>query len=57
MRITVWPHSLTLDFLSNLPRVRDLLQTDSEAAFQGDPAALSKEEVIMAYPFIKERSP
>ena len=45
--------SLTLDFLSNLPRVRDLLQTDTEAAYQGDPAALSKEEVILAYPFIE----
>jgi serine O-acetyltransferase len=43
----------TLDFLSNLSRIRDLLQTDTEAAFQGDPAALSKEEVIVAYPFIE----
>jgi serine O-acetyltransferase len=46
-------HALTLEFLSNLPRVRDLLQTDTEAAYQGDPAALSKEEVIVAYPFIE----
>jgi serine O-acetyltransferase len=46
-------HALTLDFLSNLPRVRDLLQTDAEAAYQGDPAALSKEEVIVAYPFME----
>src|SRR5271156_971616 len=45
--------SLTLDFLSSRPRIRDLLATDSEAAFQGDPAALSKEEVIVAYPFIE----
>ena len=44
---------LTLDFLSKLPHVRDLLNTDTEAAFQGDPAALSKEEVIVAYPFIE----
>ncbi len=46
-------HSLTLNFLSNLPHVRDLLQTDTEAAFQGDPAALSREEVIVAYPFVE----
>jgi len=46
-------HSQTLDFLSNLPRVRDLLQTDTEAAFLGDPAALSREEVIVAYPFVE----
>ncbi|MFO1477497.1 MAG: serine O-acetyltransferase [Verrucomicrobiota bacterium] len=44
---------VTLEFLDNLPRIRDLLQTDTEAAFQGDPAALSKEEVIVAYPFIE----
>lgn len=46
-------HALTLEFLSNLPRIRDLLAMDTEAAFQGDPAALSKEEVIVAYPFIE----
>ncbi len=43
----------TLEFLASLPRIRDLLQTDTEAAFKGDPAALSKEEVIVAYPFIE----
>ena len=45
--------SLTLKFLGNLPRVRELLQTDTEAAFDGDPAAFSKDEVIVAYPFIE----
>jgi len=42
--------SIAMEFLSNLPRLRDLLQTDAEAAFNGDPAALSKEEIIVAYP-------
>ncbi len=46
-------HAYTLEFLASLPRIRDLLQTDTEAAFNGDPAALSKEEVIVAYPFIE----
>jgi serine O-acetyltransferase len=45
--------TLTLKFLGNLPRVRELLQTDTEAAYEGDPAAFSKEEVIVAYPFIE----
>ena len=45
--------TLTVEFLASLPLVRDLLQTDTEAAFNGDPAALSKEEVIVAYPFIE----
>jgi serine O-acetyltransferase len=51
------PHDLartiTLKFLGNLPQVRELLQTDTEAAYNGDPAAFSKEEVILAYPFIE----
>ena len=46
-------HSVTLKFLESLPRLRELLQTDMEAAFNGDPAALSKEEVIVAYPFVE----
>ncbi len=45
--------TFTVEFLDSLPRIRDLLQTDAEAAFNGDPAALSKEEVIVAYPFIE----
>jgi len=44
---------LTLDFLGRLPHLREILQTDAEAAFNGDPAALSKEEVIVAYPFME----
>lgn len=44
---------LTLEFLQKLPGLRELLQADAEAAFNGDPAALSKEEVIVAYPFIE----
>jgi serine O-acetyltransferase len=37
-------------FLMRLPEVRALLQTDVEAAFNGDPAARSYEEIILAYP-------
>jgi serine O-acetyltransferase len=40
----------TLEFLGNLPSIREMLQTDAEAAYKGDPAALSKEEIIVAYP-------
>jgi len=44
---------LTTDFLGSLPRVRELLRTDAEAAYAGDPAALSQEEIIVAYPFME----
>ncbi|HSI61816.1 MAG TPA: serine O-acetyltransferase EpsC [Candidatus Saccharimonadia bacterium] len=37
-------------FLATLPDVRRLLQTDVEAAYEGDPAARSYEEIILAYP-------
>src|SRR5207237_9714779 len=46
-------HEHTIEFLSKLPKIRELLQTDAEAAWKGDPAALSKDEVIVAYPFIE----
>ena len=46
-------HHHTMEFLSHLPRIRDVLQADVEAAFNGDPAALSREEVIVAYPCIE----
>ena len=45
--------AVTLDFLGNLARIREILNSDVEAAYNGDPAALSKEEVIVAYPFIE----
>ncbi len=44
---------VTLEFLGQLPKIRELLQTDAEAAYHGDPAALGKDEVIVAYPFIE----
>jgi serine O-acetyltransferase len=46
-------HARTLEFLDSLPRVRELLKTDVEAAYNGDPAALSREEVIVAYPCVE----
>lgn len=44
---------ISFDFLDQLPRLREILQTDAEAAYAGDPAAMSKEEVIVAYPFME----
>lgn len=40
------------DFLSQLPAIRRLLQTDVEAAYEGDPAARNFDEIILAYPGI-----
>ena len=46
-------HNITLGFLDSLPRLRGVLQTDMEAAYDGDPAAKSKEEVLVSYPFVE----
>lgn len=46
-------HELTKEFLREIPRVRELLQTDVEAAFRGDPAARTHDEIIVAYPFVE----
>ena len=40
-------------FLQSLPEVRQLLATDIAAAYEGDPAALSNEEIILSYPCIE----
>jgi len=42
-----------LRFLQALPSVRNLLRTDIEAAYEGDPAAVSNEEIILSYPCIE----
>src|SRR2546423_6001585 len=41
------------DFFAELPNVRRLLWTDIDAAFEGDPAATSYEEIILAYPSLE----
>ena len=46
-------HKITIEFLDSLPRVREILHTDVEAAFNGDPAAASREEIIVSYPFVE----
>jgi len=40
-------------FVSQLPEVRKLLWTDIDAAYEGDPAATSYEEIILAYPSLE----
>jgi serine O-acetyltransferase len=39
-------------FLSQFPALRKLIQTDVTAAYKGDPAARSVEEIIVAYPCV-----
>ena len=41
---------LTVKFMEQIPKVQDLLMKDVDAQLAGDPAAGSKDEVILAYP-------
>lgn len=43
---------LVQEFASQLPKIRLLLDTDIRAAFEGDPAARSVDEVLVCYPGI-----
>jgi serine O-acetyltransferase len=44
---------MTNHLLSQLPKIRRLLKTDIQAAFDGDPAASSYEEIVLSYPGLK----
>ncbi len=42
--------ALTIEFIQRIPQIRALVQTDVEAAYEGDPAATSMDEIIFCYP-------
>ncbi|MCI2098949.1 MAG: hypothetical protein LKJ97_05650 [Succiniclasticum sp.] len=41
---------LALEFLSRIPKIRDLVDSTVQAEFDGDPAAFSTDEIIYCYP-------
>lgn len=41
---------ITYSFLERIPKLREYLYTDVQAAYNGDPAAYSTDEVIFCYP-------
>jgi serine O-acetyltransferase len=43
---------LTATVLAQFPQLRRLIKTDVDSAYQGDPAARSIEEIILAYPCV-----
>ncbi len=42
-----------MESLHGIPHLREILQADMESAYNGDPAAKSKEEIIVSYPFVE----
>jgi serine O-acetyltransferase len=45
-------HIVVRELLEKLPEIRSMLSGDIEAAYSGDPAAVSTEEVILSYPCV-----
>ena len=41
---------ITFEFLGKIPMIREYIETDIQAAYDGDPAAYSKDEIIFSYP-------
>ncbi len=44
--------NVTAQFMSTLPKIREYLDTDVQAAYEGDPAAYGMDEIICSYPGI-----
>ena len=42
--------NLTFAFLDKIPKIREYIETDIQAAFDGDPSAYNKDEIIFTYP-------
>ena len=45
--------SITLAFMQRVLHIREMLTTDLEAAYLGDPAARSVEEILLSYPSVE----
>jgi serine O-acetyltransferase len=41
---------ITRQFISRMPFIKEILETDIESIYDGDPAAYSKAEIIVSYP-------
>lgn len=41
---------ITFEFLGRIPAIREVIETDVQAAYDGDPAAYNKDEIIYSYP-------
>lgn len=48
-----WAEELTIRIMEGLPDIRKTLATDIRAAYEGDPAAKSLEEIMLSYPSLE----
>ncbi|MDP4092207.1 MAG: serine O-acetyltransferase EpsC [Bacillota bacterium] len=45
-------NDITISLMEQLPKIREQLHRDIQAAYEGDPAALTSEEILLSYPSI-----
>ena len=50
LTLTKRAEDITFEFLGKLPMIREYIEMDVEASFEGDPAAYNKDEIIYSYP-------
>ena len=48
--ITLAADRITFEFLEKITKIREYIETDVQAAFDGDPAAYNTDEIICSYP-------
>jgi serine O-acetyltransferase len=44
--------AVVMKLINKMPAIRKIIQTDIQAAYNGDPAAISTEEILLSYPSI-----
>ena len=52
MKFKEQAYCLSITFCNKIPMIREYVDTDLEATFQGDPAAFNKDDIILSYPGI-----
>ncbi|MBD5088850.1 MAG: serine acetyltransferase [Clostridiales bacterium] len=48
--LTIVAQQIALKFASRIPKIREYIDTDLQATFEGDPAAENTDEIIYSYP-------
>ncbi len=48
--VNIEAERLAVAFFREMPRLREVIETDVQAGFDGDPAAYNREEIVVTYP-------
>ncbi|MGN0466882.1 MAG: serine O-acetyltransferase [Lachnospiraceae bacterium] len=48
--LSIQSYEICMQFFRTIPKIREYIETDVQAAYDGDPAAYNKDEIIFSYP-------